>query len=38
MKPIIENALEIMYFSKELKINNVILPNELIRKKMKKIK
>lgn len=37
MKPIIENLLEIMYFSKELKINNAILPQALVRNKMQKL-
>lgn len=37
MKPIIENLLEIMYFSKKLKINNAILPQTLVREKMEKL-
>ena len=37
MKPIIENLLEIMYFSKQIKINNAILPQALVRSKMQKL-
>lgn len=37
MQPIIENLLEIMYFSKEIKINNATIPQVLIRAKMKKL-
>ena len=37
MKPIIKNLLEIMYFLKELKINNTILLQTLVRKKMEKL-
>lgn len=37
MKPIIENILEIMYFSEELKINNAVLPKTIIRSKMQKL-
>lgn len=37
MKPIIENLLEMMYFSKEIKINNAVLPQVLVRSKMQKL-
>ena len=37
MKPIFENLLELMNFSKKLKINNAILPQQIIREKMKKL-
>lgn len=33
-KSLVENAIEIMFYSQDLKVDNAVIPQELIRKKM----
>jgi len=36
-REMVENALEIMYFSQDIRVDNAIIPQELVRKKLKQL-
>ena len=37
LKNMIENAIELMYYSSSIKVNNAIIPQELVRNKLKEL-